>query len=78
MRYYTVIYLHYSGSLCEWARFSTKEAAERCAEFLQEASVGITGDLDRKFFNVIESMEFDHWPADCEGQLAIDAFLSFG
>ena len=77
MRYYSVVYLHFSGSLCEWCRFSTEEAAERCAEFLHEASVGITGDLDRKFFNVVKSMEFEEWPADCVGQLEVDAFLSF-
>ena len=77
MRYYSVVYAHFRDGLCEWARFSNKEAAERCAEFLQEASVAVTGDLDRAFFRVVHSIEFDEWPADCTGQLAIDAYLSF-
>lgn len=78
MHYYSVSYLHFSGSLCEWCRFSTREAAERCAEFLQEASVAVTGDTDRAFFRVLQSRELSEYPDDCVGQLTIDAFLSFG
>ena len=78
MRYYTVAYRHYKDGLCEWCRFSTREAADRCADFLQEASVAITGDEERAFFRVLTSAELDEYPADSVGQLTIDAFLSFG
>ena len=77
MRYYSVSYMHFRGGPSEWCRFSTREAADRCAEFLHEASIAITGDEDRKFFVVLESIEFDEYPADCVGQLTVDAFLSF-
>ena len=56
MRYYTVIYRHFKDGPSEWCRFSTREHAERCAEFLQQASIAVTGDLDRTFFTVMESM----------------------
>ena len=78
MRYYSVIYRHFRGNMSEWCRFSTQEAADRCAEFLHEASIAITGDEDRKIFGVMQSIEFDEYPTDCVGQLTIDAFLSFG
>ena len=77
MRYYTVIYRHFKDGPSEWCRFSTREHAERCAEFLQQASIAVTGDLDRTFFTVLESMELSEWPDDCVGQLKIDAYVTF-
>jgi hypothetical protein len=77
MRYYSLVYAHHDGSLCEFRRFSRRETAENCAEMLNQACLFLSGDEERRFFGVIHSDEFTEWPADCTGILEIDRDASF-
>lgn len=77
MRYYSIAYVAPDGSACEFRRFSSRNAAENCAEMLNQAYCCLGGDQSWTRYAVLESMEFERWPSDSTGILEIDRDLTF-
>jgi len=77
MKYFSIVYVDHEGTVCEFRRFSQKHVAENCAEMLNQAYVGLSGDEEWKRFGVVTSSEFEAWPADCYGILEVDLDATF-